>query len=321
MKRSILLLLPFFLLLYSIAYATEAYASIVPPTNHKDTLKFCTVLLPATIFFPDKVTDVDNQLIRESNCSKDIKQEIIKTIVSIKGKINEDSLNFLIKNKLVHVGLQPSTIQIYNLNDYLKDLFSLDENKIFNNSKILSTKNYIALDEDEYLEILSSKDEILREENKSNITIKMAIVNIKNRDSIKIWITTSIQTKIKVLRSNKNIMGFTNNSLDSFFVEDIIYTSKPEGYFQNKEALKYYQLNRPLAEGTILKSSDIVPYALIKNGQSVNVSYQDGNLRLSIEALARSNGYFGEVIELNNPKSNKKLWGKVIGLNQVLIER
>ncbi|MBF0297301.1 MAG: flagellar basal body P-ring formation protein FlgA [Oligoflexia bacterium] len=326
MKKIFYRIIIIFIFIPFIVLHAHASININVYKNEKKNEKFkiCFVQLPSQIFTNTSLNNAGNSsIISESNCDKEIKNEIVKTIFLVKGKINQDILNDLIKNPslLHHVELRPSTVQILNLNQYLKDIiFPATTNIIFNNTKILSTKDYIVLDEDETLEILTPKEELLKTNN-INININMAIINSKTNEIKKFWITTSIQTKTKVFRSIKNIMAFTSESLISYFIEDQIYTTNPEQYFQNKEVLNYYQLNKPLKEGSYLKQNDLVPIPLVKNGQLVNISYQSGELKLSMEAVARSQGYYGETIELTNSRSNKKIWGKVIGLNHVLMER
>ncbi|MTI19271.1 flagellar basal body P-ring formation protein FlgA [Rhodobacteraceae bacterium RKSG542] len=79
------------------------------------------------------------------------------------------------------------------------------------------------------------------------------------------------------------------------------------------------QLRRSMKANFALSSKDISQPTLVERGERVTVLYKSAGLQLTTIALARADGALGDLVEVTNPTSRKKLLAKVIGPAQVVV--
>lgn len=77
---------------------------------------------------------------------------------------------------------------------------------------------------------------------------------------------------------------------------------------------------KTLKAGKLVNERDIGPLVLIKKGMSVTSVYTSKGLQITAQAVALQDGSKGQVIELENTKSHKKISGRVINAETVEVE-
>ena len=71
--------------------------------------------------------------------------------------------------------------------------------------------------------------------------------------------------------------------------------------------------------GKIINDREIGPYIIIKKGALVTSMYKSKGLLITAQAVALSDGAKGQTIELENTKSKKRFWAKVVDAETVEI--
>jgi flagella basal body P-ring formation protein FlgA len=74
------------------------------------------------------------------------------------------------------------------------------------------------------------------------------------------------------------------------------------------------RLRGPVSPGHVLVRTDLEPIPLITMGDPVRVAVADGDLIITVDAVARSTGAMGDKIRLEMPTSRKLLQGFVTGV-------
>ena len=86
-----------------------------------------------------------------------------------------------------------------------------------------------------------------------------------------------------------------------------------------KEKLVGMQARKTLKAGKIINDREIGPYIIIKKGALVTSMYKSKGLLITAQAVALSDGAKGQTIELENTKSKKRFWAKVVDAETVEI--
>jgi flagella basal body P-ring formation protein FlgA len=80
-----------------------------------------------------------------------------------------------------------------------------------------------------------------------------------------------------------------------------------------------YSLARSVSPGRMLTWHDIMRRPLVRKGQLVEVSAADGQLSITMKALAMENGAAGDTVTVRNPESRKDFAALVINENHVQV--
>ena len=76
---------------------------------------------------------------------------------------------------------------------------------------------------------------------------------------------------------------------------------------------------RPLRSGELIRRTDIAAPMFAKRGAAVSLLYERDGLRISQQGIALSNGLRGDLISVQNPKSDQVVKGVVIDRNLVSV--
>lgn len=76
---------------------------------------------------------------------------------------------------------------------------------------------------------------------------------------------------------------------------------------------------RPLRAGAAVSARDVAAAQVVKVGELITVTYQDGGISLSLQARALSAGAAGDVINVQNTLSKKTVQAVVSGPGQALV--
>ncbi|MBF0206311.1 MAG: flagella basal body P-ring formation protein FlgA [Oligoflexia bacterium] len=316
---------------------------VVPKNDNEDNTHNryrykCSFVLPSQIYVDDfvRVEDLKKALRVQSNCPEEVLQGFIISLFSVgKGEVKSSYINEVFSKELhgYYIEMLPPQIVFYKLSDYLHEILNCPFEKNFAEVRYLAKDQYLLLTKGERLSV------ILDDLNKRNCTEispgegKVIVSVTGNRagnmagDTVgdnpiekKIYSTFKIVIKTKVLKSVANISGFAKEKMGELFVEDYIDTIGPELYFQNKDKLKFYQLNKSVSKNYILKNSDLIALSLINSGESVKVIVEKNNLKMIGTGISKNNGKLGEIVQLYNPKSKKAFSGMVTDFNTVVVQ-
>ncbi|HWL15617.1 MAG TPA: flagellar basal body P-ring formation chaperone FlgA [Opitutus sp.] len=95
--------------------------------------------------------------------------------------------------------------------------------------------------------------------------------------------------------------------------------------FRERDALpavvgdRSYAMTRAIAAGRLLTWRDLQRRPLVKKGELVEVSAVEGQLLITMKALAMENGAQGETVTVRNPESRKDFAAMVVAENRVQV--
>lgn len=80
-----------------------------------------------------------------------------------------------------------------------------------------------------------------------------------------------------------------------------------------------YAMARSVNAGRLLTWRDVARRPLVRKGSVVEVSAAEGQLQITMKALAMENGAQGDTVTIRNPQSRKDFAAQVVAENRVLI--
>lgn len=80
------------------------------------------------------------------------------------------------------------------------------------------------------------------------------------------------------------------------------------------------QLKSSIQQGTVLLTSQIKEMPLVLKGQGLKVSLHNNSIRVVMDAIALSDGAFGQTITVKNPLNQESFVAKVTGTQQAEVE-
>jgi flagella basal body P-ring formation protein FlgA len=256
---------------------------------------------------------LEKDLIKYSDCSKNINAAIIKKIEETTKEINISKIETSFTELGTHI--TPRKIIIFELGEVLKEQLNKNNNFFFLDVKqIQNSTNAISLNENESLNFSCESCNSLGDK-----TLKIESINSVNNKSNVFWINTKIMAKIKVYKAKSNL-GYQLKKLSKTdFIEDEIFSITPESVLGSLDNIEFFCPNKTIMEGSIITNIDIRPVNIIEYGSPVKAILKSDRLNLSKNGTAMRAAQFGDPIEINLG-NNKTITGKAIDYNQAVIE-
>lgn len=253
---------------------------------------------------------LDEGIIKNSQCSSEIKKEFIDLLRNADGKVSAKIISTIIfekqKNK---VFISPNEINIKNLNDILSVKNLLKQNQKIHTVLAANRISYVTSSSPIQIE-LESLNYLNVGENNLNIKI-----NNKN-----IWMNILVQQKKNIWTATEEIYPFNKNLKKTSFKKEVIYDHKNTQYLKDINLVKYYKTNKRINKGTPLKLTDLTPLYLVRHGKKVNLILKGNNIKIKNNAIAKQNGRYGDNIEFQNIRSKKSFFANVIDFNTVEVD-
>ncbi len=146
---------------------------------------------------------------------------------------------------------------------------------------------------------------------------KKGTLYIKTEDNKKIFFNFNIKATLPVVITNKQLKRGDELSRLNCKKKSIILDKFHAMPLQIVPYRKYEARHR-IKQGAILTKYDILGLELVKRGESVNVTTQDGTISISFQAKADQNGRLGDTIRVIN-MHGKRINAVVIGRNRAEI--
>lgn len=248
---------------------------------------------------------IDNSIILNSNCSKEVQSKFIKAINDIDGKVHSRSLSSMIN--VPSLELTPKVIEAVSLQSFVANHFNKEEFKISQINSITS-KKHLSLKSSSKLKI------------NCNDCLTSGHKNFKiSTDQENIWLSAKFlkAKEVIVLKRDFRKMG-GSLSLEDIEIQKVFVNTNQNLFFDHKN-IKHYKINKFIPKGHILKSYDLTAINLITLGRTVDLIVKSENISLKTKATARQSASFGKDIELINLKTKKKVLAKVTGKNEATI--
>lgn len=278
----------------------------------------CSITSYATIFrlTPSQYFN-SKEVIKNSTCNEFVNNKFSSLLSTTEGMALSNHLVQELQNEFPNLNIEilPAKISLQNLNDQLKERLTAETNLFFIDTKLMTGKKLVTLNEGERLEIFC--DNCLSYGDRS---IKIDIVNIIEATRITNWLSSKVAAKVTILKANRNIGVQNEKFKKEDFVLESMLTTEPNKFISNFEDIKFFKPNRTLIKGMPVTTTDISPIQLVKYGTPVKIILKNQNISILRNAIPHRSASFGETIELKNPQNNKLITGKVVDFNKVLIE-
>ncbi|MEE2670393.1 MAG: flagellar basal body P-ring formation chaperone FlgA [Bdellovibrionota bacterium] len=252
---------------------------------------------------------LDDHIIKSSDCNSEVNEAFINLISSANGQTRSAHLARVLSSEQTNdVSISPEQIKISRLEEELANKFS--ENR-FEFSGISALYSFSALTLNE-IDALDFECKNCDSSGRKNIK---ATIGDKS-----IWLSASLLYRLQALKLKKNLSYHTPILTKEDFELVEILDKDAGRYFTDLKNIHFYQLNRNIATGDVLKVNDIRPKNLISFGQKVQLHVINSEVNLKTIGIAKKSGKFGDFIEIENPKSKKIIMGKVTGHNTAVVE-
>ena len=212
------------------------------------------------------------------------------------------------------VRISNPTTKIHHLSNLVKDQLHLPDGVVIKNAKTFSGESFLALQNGDEINLECSSCLIGSQQN-----IKLSILTFTGEKKV-IHIQGDFVKMVKAYRIISPITSFSQLNDFTVFKEENVQSIPHTDLITNLSELKYYQTNKPLRAGDLLRRSDLSATDLVKAGLKTEVILDTPGIRIKTQGISRNNGSIGELVEVFHPQKNKKYQGKVIDLNKVLVE-
>lgn len=254
-------------------------------------------------------------VIKSSDCTSDVLIKVSQILSNIDGSVGTNFIAEEIEKDLNQkVTITSKKVSILDLNELAKNKLSLEKNLEFSDFKAISGLATINLNENEIVSVTCENCKTLGEKN-----LKLEISSPLTGQNRTSWMTAKLNARIKAVIAKRNI-SFQQDKLNEndFYIQEIL-TSQPENTLTTLENIGFFRTNKLILQNAVVSSMDILPVNLINYGTPVKAVLQSESISLERVLLPTRSARFNEIVELNGP-NNKKIIGKVIDYNKVVIE-
>jgi flagella basal body P-ring formation protein FlgA len=253
--------------------------------------------------------------IKATDCPENVQSAYLNLIAESNGTLNQRLLSEALSTFGTQALLVQNKIHISRIEDLLKAKIPGQKNFVWTDSRLITQDDAIALSSNENIELQCSQ--CLTPGEKS---IKVVIKDPFTNDSRMFLLSAKLQIRTQALVAKRAIAPNSGALNPSDFVMKEVLTTQPELFFSDRPRLAFFKSNKPLADGSALKSSDLSAIYLVQAGKSSNVSFKNQSFSLSASAIPMQSGHQGDVIQLRNPTTGKTISGRVVDFDKVEIE-
>jgi hypothetical protein len=272
----------------------------------------CEVHLPEQIVIiglSAKITDS----VAKNGCKEGDLEKVNETLQGIEGSVTNLQLQEILKQKGVTVSVHPSLIKIHDIKSLVREQILLPAGTQLEKITINGPEQFLPLTHQDKIQV-ECKDCSFGPGQEMTLIVQETSGNSKRITSF-----ASFKRLIKAYRVISFHPAFAPievTSLKEEQVEAVPYTDLVE----DLSSLKFFRTNKPLRSGDLLRTADLKAENLVRAGTKTEVIIENEMLRLKTSGLSRSNGSWGQFVEVFHPERNKKYLGKVIDINKVLVE-
>ncbi len=272
----------------------------------------CEVEVPERLVVIGDAPDL-SAVLAHSGCSAESIREISATLLSVNGKITKFHFTELLRTRNIQAEIKPHLFSVENIKHLVREQLKLPVGVHLQSSAAVNHPDYIVLSLGERLEIrceacsFGLKDKMNLFVNSQDGSWKGYLINANFKRLVKAYRVTEFCHAFEVMSASVLLEAQVEAVPHTELLSDIKH-------------LGFYKLNKSLRPGELVRLSDLTPLDLVKAGVRTEVLIENDLIRLKTTGISRSNGSFGELVEVYHPQKNKKYQGKVVDLNKVLVE-
>lgn len=135
-----------------------------------------------------------------------------------------------------------------------------------------------------------------------------------------IYLPVEIHAYTQVLTTSQPLAMGTVLGSDDLTLSKREISQYRSGVYTDKHDLVGMVLKRPLAAGSVITPRAVAPKRLVKRGEPVIIMAQTGGLTVKVQGKALMDGSNGDMIQVRNSNSGKKLVAEVIAPSTVRVK-
>jgi flagella basal body P-ring formation protein FlgA len=272
----------------------------------------CEITLPEQILLFER--RLNNFKIEHTGCSFEAQTDFNAIINDLEGKVASFQLKELMLAKGHEVIIKTSSIKVQHLTNLVRDQLHLPAGVEVKNGKTMIGDTFIVLGNGDEIQLECSSCLLGSQQN-----MKLSITAFSGEKKT-VYLQADFIKMVKAYRLLAPLSSFSQLRDISVFKEETVPSIPHTDLITDLNELKYYQTNKPIRAGELLRRSDLSATDLVKAGLKTEVILETPGIRIKTQGISRSNGAIGELVEVFQPQKNKKYQGKVIDLNRVLVE-
>lgn len=135
-------------------------------------------------------------------------------------------------------------------------------------------------------------------------------------------ISTSVEIKFyqDVLLAKRKLKSRTSLSQLDFVFERVEVNNLVGEAVEDFNEVDGMRASKTISKGKILTRNMLEPIPIIKKGERVRIVYKSANLKIESYGIARKNAVAGEMVEVKNTASGKKIYGRAESAGIVMVE-
>lgn len=243
------------------------------------------------------------------NCSEEEVENIRATLNNLDGNISAFQLNHLLN--ITDFRLNQERLIIKSLNKIGKEQLGLKDNIHVTAGE--NTPSLIEFNSSDSLSVFCTG--CLYGDNQNlQLSIKSLLGKSVNQN-----LKVDFKTYFNAYRLLSNTPAFSVISKDNIEVVQIEKIPHTE-LLTDLNQLRFFQTNKPLKAGEVLKMSNLSATRIIQAGVKSEVVLENQFIKIKTHGIPRSAGTIGQMIEVYHPEKKKKYLGKVIDINKVHVQ-
>lgn len=272
----------------------------------------CEIEAPENLLFFDETPKLE-EYIKSKDCNPAEKNEFIQNLFLVSGKISGFQLSEILKTKHFHILVKNDFIQVQHLKNLLRENLTVPANHFLISSSVSNEKNFLTLTSVDKVQVFCEGCNFISNE-------KIDLIVTRHDGSVQlIKVEAKFKKMVKALKVTGNYQAFSTLS-DITFVEEFVDSIPHTDLFNEIDHLKFYKFNKQVANGSLIRFSDLTAIDLVKAGVNTEVTIENEMIKLKTYGISRSNGSLGKLVEIFHPQKNKKYLGKVVDFNKVTVE-
>lgn len=279
-------------------------------------------LAPILLFMSKTMTPYDWQpLLKNSNCSPEITQNIFERLKDSEGKISTEQL---VSEYNTKIHITPNVLEVINLETLLRMKTHTFFKKITINGQLaarlilLNNWNQIDLNcqncgESQWINNSFGN----KGKKESTLLWQLTLTHLEKPSNL--LITTEQANMKKVLRAKLAITNNTSLSAENLETTYISENSNNKLFDGEINSLVNFDLIKNISSGEVLTHDYLRAKKIVHMGKTIEAIIKNNGIELTLPAQALQSGSLGQTIQIKNLKNKKQLSAEIIGQNKVLI--
>lgn len=243
-----------------------------------------------------------NVIKSSSNCNQHQLDSVVRNLNDIEGEIKT---SFVFTDETV----SPAIIYKSTLESFLNTKLKSEINTKYLVDKVIGSSHTNLLFDSE-----PQKISVTLKRNNAQVLISMIADKLYH-------ISATQLVKTGYLKAKRDLDPFISDldKNDFEYVVDFIPLTQ-KSLYTDYEQVRFFKPAKKILKGAPLYNHELTKKVIIHAGSPITAQILSGSIKLEITARSQTRGKIGDIINIINPKSKKRIQAKVIDTNKVLVQ-